>query len=416
MKNLLFPVALFLLVGQNTQAQRNVHWIHGLGGDGGSWQPFANDFNNQRQILTNSANTYPTGNGVGGMVQNIQNQLGGGADPTGIAIGHSMGGVATRQIDVQNNGRFGGTITFGSPLRGARVVNNLNNNVAANYINNAIDRLTSGPLAEPILMPLTATVMLGTRLINDFSGARIVQNQRDELDLTPATATDLAEESGYNQGFYGNSTGTPKLVYWGNEASPIHVRLAAGSVGADETAWVNTWNDIRGVYGAFRDINYTLRWTFIFAYPLYNWRGNEWAKGYDYLWDQSENEWSNLIGAGYTYTRSYYTFEFVGTDYNAYQDCINAANGDPVQVTNCENTYFQWVHHSELIYVRDQSDGLVPRRSQIGENTAWTSNAEIRDLPNNSHNEMRRSNESRDELNRAFDGLRSGGSFFIPFR
>ena len=77
--------------------------------------------------------------------------------------------------------------------------------------------------------------------------------------------------------------------------------------------------------------------------------------------------------------------------------------------------HFQWVTENVTFFVRDASDGLVPRRSQIGENTAWTnSNAEVRELPNNSHNEMRRSNESRDELNQAFDGNRRNGAFFIP--
>ena len=107
-------------------------------------------------------------------------------------------------------------------------------------------------------------------------------------------------------------------------------------------------------------------------------------------------------------------FPFVGTDYNAYQDCVNAANGDPVQIQNCENTYFQWVYHSELVYARDQSDGLVPYRSQVGGGTSWTNNAEVRELAEVSHNEARRSPESRRELNEAFNGNRSGGAFFIP--
>lgn len=85
------------------------------------------------------------------------------------------------------------------------------------------------------------------------------------------------------------------------------------------------------------------------------------------------------------------------------------------QVQNCENTYFQWVTRDVTFFVRDQSDGLVPRRSQTGQGTAWAnSNAEVRELANNSHNEVRRSPESRFELNEAFDGNRSGRAFFIP--
>jgi pimeloyl-ACP methyl ester carboxylesterase len=406
---------LMLGVASVGQAQRNVHWIHGVGSNSGVWQLFANDFNAQRQIPTTTRADYVTNNGVGTMVNGIINVTNPTLGQPSIAIGHSMGGVAARQIDV-NNGRFGGIITFDSPLRGARVINNLNGPAAADYIENAYERLISGPRVDPLTAPILLGVLLGTNIIEDFSGAGIVQNLRTQLSLTPATIGDLAEESGYNQGFYGNSTGTPKLVYWGNENSPVHVRAAASSVGADENAYVNAWIDARGVYGAKRDLNHTLRWVFFTLYPFYNWVGNEWAKGYNYLYDQSENEWSNLIGAGYTTTRSYYTFEFVGTDYNAYQDCVNSANGDPVQVQNCENTYFQWVHHDEVIFIRDASDAVVPFRSQTAQGTAWVGNAEVRELPGVNHSEVLTSNQSRNELNFAFNGFAGGGNFFIPAR
>lgn len=102
---------------------------------------------------------------------------------------------------------------------------------------------------------------------------------------------------------------------------------------------------------------------------------------------------------------------------NDYNNCLLAANGDLNQIQICESTYFQWVTHDVTMYARDQTDGLVPRRSAVAENTAWSSNAEIRELVENNHQEMRRSNGSRNELNRAFNGnTQFGNSFFIPFR
>lgn len=410
-------LALLLCSATGLQAQRNVHWIHGLGGANTSWQQFSDEFGGQRQIPVNTHNSYQTGNGAGGMVTDIQNQIGGNAGGTAIGICHSMGGVAGRQLDMQNTGFFSGLITFGSPLRGARIANNINSGVANDYVSNAVGQLRKGPFRQYAPIPQITLLILGIRDIDNFVGNMVIQQQRDDLSLTTATANDLSEDSGYNQQFYGNSTPTPKLIYWGNEASPIHVRLFAGSVNIGEESAVEAFNGVRQYYGQERDVNYTLRWIFPGLFPYFTWIGNGWSDGYDYLNGQSENEWSNLIGAGYSYTRSYYTFEFVGTDYNAYQDCINYANGDPVQVQNCENTYFQWVHHDEVVYVRDQSDGLVPRRSQVGESTLWAgTNSETRMLANNSHNEMRRSPDSRDELTQAFDGNRSDGRFFIPRR
>jgi hypothetical protein len=50
--------------------------------------------------------------------------------------------------------------------------------------------------------------------------------------------------------------------------------------------------------------------------------------------------------------------KFTSGNFTDYQDCVNSANGDPVQVQNCENTYFQWVHHDEVIFIRDASDAV----------------------------------------------------------
>lgn len=415
-KIILITMGCFLFIASN--AQRNVHWIHGLGGDGGSWQPFATDFNNERQILINTTNNYPTGGGVGDMVSSIQNQISNSAYGNSIVICHSMGGVAARQIDVQNNGFFGGIMTFGSPMRGAKVATNIDNGVATQYINNAFNRLLSGPQSEPILNYfITYFQNKGNVSIQHFAGDIIIQEVRNQLTLTPSTISDLAEESSYNQGYYGSSTHTPKLVFWGNENSPLHVRLAAGASNNDEEQWVSGWNGARGFYGFMRDYNNTLRWTMPWLFSMFTWRANQWSLGYDYLWDQSENEWSNLIGAGYSYQQTITEFEYVGNNFDDYNLCIMAANGDPSQIQACEGQYFQWVSRTITVFVRDQSDGLVPRRSQIAENTAWSSNAEIRELPGNNHQEMRRSVAARDELNRAFNSQSQVGlAFSIPYR
>ncbi len=146
----------------------------------------------------------------------------------------------------------------------------------------------------------------------------------------------------------------------------------------------------------------------MFAY--YNWIGNGWSDGYDYLAGQSESEWCNLIGSGYTITQTISQYEFIGENFDDYINCV----GNTGQPEVCESQYFQWVQRQVPVFIRDQSDGLVPRRSQIAENTAWSNNAEKYELPNNNHIEMLNSDQSRQELNRAFDGDRGGSSFFIP--
>ncbi len=410
-------VALLLLTGlTGAQAQRNVHWIHGIGGDGGSWQGFSSEFGGQRQMPVNTHNGYRSGNGLSDMATDIRGQIGSTAGGTAIGICHSMGGVAARQIDVQHTGLFGGLITFDSPFRGARVVTNVNNGVATDYIANAVHQLRKGPFRQSAPVPQIALAVMGIRDIDTYVGNMFVQMQRDEQNLTPATAADLAEESGYNQQFYGSSTPTPKLVYWGNEVSPIHVRLYAGSQNTNEESAVNSYNGVRQFYGAARDQNYAMRWVFFPMFAYYNWIGNGWADGYNYLWDQSENEWSNLIGSGTSSTSTFLEYQLIGGDLAPYENCISNANGDPNQVQICESTYFQWVNVTVTTYVREPTDGLLPKRSQIGQGTSWTANAEVIELPGNSHNEVRRSDDSRRELNEAFNGNRGGSNFNIPRR
>jgi pimeloyl-ACP methyl ester carboxylesterase len=406
-----------LLVGlSGAQAQRNVNWIHGVGSNGAAWQGLATDFNNQRDILnrnTPNSRSYNTANGVVGMFLDILAQNGAGADPNGIAICHSMGGLAARQLDVQYNGRFGRIITFGTPFRGARVITNINNSVAHDYATNASEKIGSGPRAELIGIPLTPIGNLGMRLVDELAGWGLIAIMRNNLGLTSGNIGDLSEESSYNQQFYGNSSGTPKLTYWGNEASPVHIRTVGGE---NEVDWVNGWNTARWIWGGYRDYNFALRWANIWFYPLYNWRGNQWAKGYNYMYDQSENEWNNLIGAGHYVTQSVTQYEFVGSNFSDYDDCLANANGDANQIQICESTYFQWVTRDVTFFVRDPSDGVVPAPSARGDGTAWTANAEIRELAGINHNEMTKSDAARFEIDQAFGGNRGGNNFFIPTR
>jgi hypothetical protein len=108
--------------------------------------------------------------------------------------------------------------------------------------------------------------------------------------------------------------------------------------------------------------------------------------------------------------------KFVGSNFSDYDNCINNANGDASQMQICESTYFQWVTRNVTFFVRDPSDGVVPAPSARGDGTAWTANAEIRELAGVNHNEMTKSDASRFEIDQAFGGNRGGGNFAVPTR
>jgi Putative serine esterase (DUF676) len=135
----------------NAQKERLVFWVHGLGGDGSSWQKAAeatqlgnvsgfgptkivsaqlsySDFNNAISTASDKLNQeiVTTWNG-------LKPQYPGVTDGTkNFIIGHSQGGIVARYMDkryqdfpqVFGNRNFGGIVTFGTSHQGAIALNN----------------------------------------------------------------------------------------------------------------------------------------------------------------------------------------------------------------------------------------------------------------------------------------------------
>lgn len=424
-KQLLMTMLLLGVVSLvQAQIARDVHWIHGLGGDDESWEPTANLFQGERLINNAPRGSYETGEGVGRMAGDIQNASSNLAGPNLIGIAHSMGGVASRQIDVNNTGHFGAIVTFGSPLRGARIVNAVANGEAEDYISNGVGKLSRGPFSVALVMP----GIFGFS-IADVLGWGIVILIAGSLDLRGQTVPDLSQESGYNQGFYGAATPTPKLMMWGDEDSPVHVRLAASfaslpvrvfmlfpredplfTLRIGENTAVDLWNGVRYVYGFWEDFYRTLGYIpFNF---LARWRCQEWQAGHEYLFSQSEGQWRTMIGASFAQTQTYTVWTpYWGTTEEQLMYCAdnNLLEGDCPYLYPATHTYQQ--------FFNTPTDGVVPMNSQIAENTAWRPNDPnfIRRLAGDNHQSMRSSDGGRNELRAAFEGA-FGQAFVISSR
>ena len=63
-----------------------------------------------------------------------------------IAVGHSLGGVAIRQANKDDNGLYGGMITFGSPLDGVRLANEVITGGANRFVQQSVYMLERGPI------------------------------------------------------------------------------------------------------------------------------------------------------------------------------------------------------------------------------------------------------------------------------
>lgn len=137
---MLFSFSLF-----SQSAIRPVHWVHGMGSNGGLWDDYRTLFQTQRRIdATSSTNAnYATNAGVVAMSNDIRAVITDNAN--GIVFGHSMGGVALREVArfdaVNSTNNFGGFITAGSPLIGAKIFNSIASGLAESSILNGVDQL-----------------------------------------------------------------------------------------------------------------------------------------------------------------------------------------------------------------------------------------------------------------------------------
>ena len=97
---------------------RNVDWIPGLGGSVTTWEDVDNAYVNLRNIPVRRRDGFNTTNGIPAFASQVQGVTGG---ANTIAIGHSLGGAAIRQIDLWNSNHWAGVITASSPLAGANI-------------------------------------------------------------------------------------------------------------------------------------------------------------------------------------------------------------------------------------------------------------------------------------------------------
>ena len=88
---------------------RNVLWVHGLGNDAHFWgQQRSNAQRNYR--IRFSGSTHPTNEGVKKYADRLREDLNPIKGNRTIAVGHSLGGVALRQANKDDNSLFGGII------------------------------------------------------------------------------------------------------------------------------------------------------------------------------------------------------------------------------------------------------------------------------------------------------------------
>ena len=409
-------ILLFILSSSATlfAQDRNVLWAHGLGNDVHFWdRQSSNAHRNYR--ISFSGFTHPTNEGV----QKYANRLRQDANPIKgnrtIGVGHSLGGVALRQANKDDNSLFGGIITVGSPLDGARLVNAVISGEADRFVRQSLDILQRGPilsksrtwrqkLKDSFLNPIPSpfSILWPSNFIRLFGNNRFLKGTQkladnankaifDRFNPNNPSVRDLAENSSYLNSIRNFQSSQAKIIAWGNEDSPVLVRLMASGITNDKIPNKMILDAYNWVGNRYRveanSINANPSW-WSGCWWGCKWRRRAekeaWHAGYDYLRRGSEIAWNELTGARhleeYTTTELTYVcdgdlrdpFQMIpfyqqsGCSYGFYYNPYS-----PYSYTSCNPCRWEYRTVTGHRWVNNPSDGMIKASSQKGEVSNW---------------------------------------------
>lgn len=413
-----FYLMLFCTVGVVSSVAQTVSkpvdWIHGMGGSSTSLEEVANHYQSLRPILTPTRHTFTTNSGAITMSNDVQSMTGG---VNRIAVSHSMGGVAARQVDIWNSSHWKGIVTMGSPLRGARVANSASDGTGAAFVSNAASKLMRGPNAGATHAPLTPVLGLlietASGLLGETFSKTLPQKAVDaimnSIGLVGQTLTDLKEGSAYMAGIASANTTTPKIFIWGNEDDPLFWRTVGSMAEKTDSRGITYRNLARDLYTTISDQEYALRFINLPLYALHNYRGKEWAAGRDWINYDSNTGWASVIGASYTEQRVLELYRDVCGQEGFDQCMLDPSHSIAYCMTVCSEVYYE----TQTIYHNNPSDGVVSAPSQKNEGGSWT--GFWREAPGVNHREMRSKDNISPTLDWVLDGGNNPGVFKIKY-
>ena len=170
--------------------QRNVYWVHGLGGDSNSWQAYTKPSSNfMRQYPSANVLTpqYDSGRGIVDAANELDRRNVFSPAQDNIVIAHSMGSLVTREYNRVPNrsGNIGGFITFTGPHAGAPIGQSIVDGDHDVFLQNSLRNILVGPASTlDIVFPITTT--LTTLLVSNLSVRMVART------LLPDLLTQLA--------------------------------------------------------------------------------------------------------------------------------------------------------------------------------------------------------------------------------
>jgi hypothetical protein len=410
---LTLSMTLSLSYGQQT---RGVDWIHGLGGDVNSLRRVDSLYNALRRVVTPIRQGYNTSNGITNMATAVQGSTGG---ANRLGIGHSLGGTAARQVSFWNNAHWRGIVTMGSPLRGGKISASASDGTNTAFINNGIDRMMAGPgvgagTAPPIFPNLGILIHQVSILGQLFSGtlaSKANSTLMNSFGLVGQTAVDLHPNSNYQSGVQFQGATVPKILIWGNEVYPLLWRTVgtySSDNGTDDQG-VNIASTAADIYNTIANGEEALSWANLPMHGFHQWRKGKWEEGKNWVNNDSNAGWEEVIGSNYTELVSWYE-TVVTCDANQWQACY--ASSPPPGY--CDDYCTDQVYHSYTVYHDYPSDGVVTQRSAINDGGSWQ--GIHLEAPNTNHGEFKRPDRVRPTLDWVFNNGDQSGHFQIDLR
>ena len=347
-------VSVFLTPESYTQ-ERNVMWVHGLGGSNNSF--LTNSVHHQSKYLMKSIRgVYDKGDDAKACSAKIKNQFesgfgNGSSQPTNICISHSFGGLVARTLEKGNADKgqtqnFGGQILVHSPQGGAQFAANYQNGFFDKKFAEVFNKITKPFKADIIdeVEMLIATPLLvigGTSIdvltfddianilavfwgINNLEGTEaswLFKAYAENIDFNDKPKiTDLVPDSDLmNELREFDSPGQLITIYGAEERNIVHRLVSSLSVkpGSNTLDIVSDEKDIFSPFEGLFELNFNInrglgiaadisganfvRKLFTSHNTPFHERARLWREGKDYLNGGLETDWLILIGAvGYT--------------------------------------------------------------------------------------------------------------------
>ena len=419
----LYLLLLFLVCGNAVAQQndRNVVWVHGLGGTQADWTRYDVIFENERNINGSRPNVANTGNGIAAASNRLENRVNTnlGTEATNsqnMGIGHSMGGLLLRDMDSRQTDNFGGIITVASPNYGAGVANSVNNGDVTAVAQNACEKLSAGPASQLFGLPWAVVGNLTTQILcNTFIDNDLVQ----DLVGNDQAVTDLSIGSPALNTLNSFNATIPRISVYAEENSPVHWRLMSSTLNGNDTELQSEVNSARGIYNGLYTYHTTTAiacavggfwnpWCWAKSANSY-YKARQWKKGRDWI-DDSETVWSSLIQTSRVEQETYWVATWIPCDMvdpmsfrlnpTPNLDCGPYGGGGDVYGYG----YWEWQERTRWITVNYPSDGLLPKYTQ-----------ELQDIPSGNKYQITGANhmELLDMSNSTLNGVPNDATYEV---